>query len=401
MAIIGIIMKASVSSLESSCFSKYPGAPHGHHVIFHAKGPLPAPSPIYIIVIYHILYIIVASSLGRTMPRHDDDSPSANLFPSFFLLPRWLSSSTPGLKLRSAETELRNAIEFCTNWSSKTGSRHISRKKKKDDFETRFIRNFKKKIISTKMKKICCQSTIRNFHAATRIQFTTLSCKTQQYYARNSSSEEPWRNHSTAICRDSVAKRNRITHKGSQGTHKLQLQNRISTHKQKNDDFEAKENHQHQNEKILPKHHSQLSCSHYNTIYDSQLEHTMSITHTAAAARNLGAAIPLRSAETELLNTMEIRTAATQIAAPKPDDWSRHTSRKTTILKHFLKGIWKGKSSASKWKKSAAKAPFATFMQPLQYNLRFSAAKPNSITHAAAAARNLDTTIPLRRAQAE
>ena len=89
LAIIGIITKASVSSLESSCFSKYSGAPQGHHVLFHAKGPPPAPSPIYIIVIYHISYIIVASSLGRTMPRHDDDSPSAtHLFPSFFLLPR-------------------------------------------------------------------------------------------------------------------------------------------------------------------------------------------------------------------------------------------------------------------------------------------------------------------------
>ena len=57
--------------------------------------------------------------------------------------------------------------------------------------------------------------------------------------------------------------------------------------------------------------------------YDLRLSagtHNEHYTHTAAAARNLGAAIPLRSAETELLNTMEIRTAATQIAAPKPDD---------------------------------------------------------------------------------
>ena len=42
----------------------------------------------------------------------------------------------------------------------------------------------------------------------------------------------------------------------------------------------------------------------------------------AAAARNLDAAIPLRSGETELRNAKELRTtakAATQIAAPKPD----------------------------------------------------------------------------------
>ena len=37
-------------------------------------------------------------------------------------------------------------------------------------------------------------------------------------------------------------------------------------------------------------------------------------------------------------------------------------------------------------------------MQPLQYDLRLSAAKDNSIPHAAAAARNLDAAIPLRSA---
>jgi hypothetical protein len=78
-------------------------------------------------------------------------------------------------------------------------------------------------------------------------------------------------------------------------------------------------NHQHQNEKhLLPKQHSQRSDSHYNLICDSQLQNT-SITHAPAAARNLDAAIPLRSAETELQNTIEVRTMATQIAAPKPD----------------------------------------------------------------------------------
>jgi len=44
-----------------------------------------------------------------------------------------------------------------------------------------------------------------------------------------------------------------------------------------------------------------------------------SIVHAAAAARNLDAAIPLRPAETELQNTIELRTMATQIAAPNPD----------------------------------------------------------------------------------
>ena len=56
---------------------------------------------------------------------------------------------------------------------------------------------------------------------------------------------------------------------------------------------------------LLPKHHSAA-------------KDIKNIPHAAAAARNLDAAIPLRSAETEVQNTMELRTAATQIAAPKP-----------------------------------------------------------------------------------
>ena len=66
------------------------------------------------------------------------------------------------------------------------------------------------------MGKICCQSTIRNCHAAITMRFTTLSCKTQQYSARSCSNEEPWRSHPTAICRHWVPKHKRIaTHCGT------------------------------------------------------------------------------------------------------------------------------------------------------------------------------------------
>ena len=44
-----------------------------------------------------------------------------------------------------------------------------------------------------------------------------------------------------------------------------------------------------------------------------------SIAHAAAAPSNLDAAITMRSAETELQNTIELRTTASEIAAPKPD----------------------------------------------------------------------------------
>ena len=43
-----------------------------------------------------------------------------------------------------------------------------------------------------------------------------------------------------------------------------------------------------------------------------------SITHAAAAPSNLDAAITMRSAETELQNTIELHATASAIAAPKP-----------------------------------------------------------------------------------
>ena len=88
-------------------------------------------------------------------------------------------------------------------------------------------------------------------------------------------------------------------------------------------------------------------------------------THAAKARSNLDTAITMRSAETELQNTIELRAMASEIVAPKPDG-SRRQSEKKTILKHFLKGFLEGKSLAPKWRKSANKSHFAAFMQPLQ-----------------------------------
>ena len=44
-----------------------------------------------------------------------------------------------------------------------------------------------------------------------------------------------------------------------------------------------------------------------------------SITRAAVAPSNLDAAITMRSADTELQNTRELRAKALEIAAPKPD----------------------------------------------------------------------------------
>ena len=79
-----------------------------------------------------------------------------------------------------------------------------------------------------------------------------------------------------------------------------------------------------------------------------------SITNAATARSNLDAAITMRSAETELQNTIELRTTASEIVAPKPDLDAR--AKKKTILKHFLKGFLKRKSLAPKWRKSTDKS---------------------------------------------
>ena len=71
-----------------------------------------------------------------------------------------------------------------------------------------------------------------------------------------------------------------------------------------------------------------------------------SIAHAAAAPSNLDAAITMRSAETELQNTIELRTTASEIVAPKPDLDAR--AKKKTILKHFLKEFLEGNSLAPK-----------------------------------------------------
>ena len=53
-----------------------------------------------------------------------------------------------------------------------------------------------------------------------------------------------------------------------------------------------------------------------------------SITHAAAARSNLDAATTMRSAETELQNTKELRATGSEIAAPKPDLDARAKKRR-------------------------------------------------------------------------
>ena len=79
-----------------------------------------------------------------------------------------------------------------------------------------------------------------------------------------------------------------------------------------------------------------------------------SITHAAMAPRNLVAAITVRSAETELRSTIELRTTAPEIEAPKPDFGARE--EKDNFLSTFSKHAITGNSSVPKLRKSADKS---------------------------------------------
>ena len=154
---------------------------------------------------------------------------------------------------------------------------------------------------------------------------------------------------------------------------------------------------------------SQPGCSHSNMIYNLQLQKTIVLRRQPRhQPSNLDAAITMRSAETELQNTIELRATVSEIAAPKPDG-SRRQSRKKTILKHFLKGFLKGKLLVPKVRKSADKSLSqpgcshpntiynlqlqktivlrkqpqhqATFMQPFQYDLQAQIQETHRTTH--------------------
>ena len=79
-----------------------------------------------------------------------------------------------------------------------------------------------------------------------------------------------------------------------------------------------------------------------------------SITNAATARSNLDTAITMRSAETELQNTIELRTTASEIVAPKPGIST--PGRKKDDFVALFKRIFSRKSLAPKWRKAANKS---------------------------------------------
>ena len=93
----------------------------------------------------------------------------------------------------------------------------------------------------------------------------------------------------------------------------------------------------------------------YAAIYDLQLQKPdKSITYAAAAAtpsNDLDAAIlTMRSAVTQLQNTIELRATASETAAPKPDGISTPKRKKDDFVALF-KRIFKRKITSAKMEK--------------------------------------------------
>ena len=74
-----------------------------------------------------------------------------------------------------------------------------------------------------------------------------------------------------------------------------------------------------------------------------------SITHAAKARSNLDAAITMRSAETELQNTRELRAMASEIVAPKPRIST--PERKKDDFEALFKRIFRRKITSAKMEK--------------------------------------------------
>ena len=88
----------------------------------------------------------------------------------------------------------------------------------------------------------------------------------------------------------------------------------------------------------------------------------------------------------------------TGIVAPKLDSTPK---RQKDDFEALFKRNFKRKIISAKIEKICWQITFAALMQPFQYDLRSSAAKDNSITHAAAAPSNLDAATTMRSAETE
>ena len=145
--------------------------------------------------------------------------------------------------------------------------------------------------------------------------------------------KQPWHSHYNAICGDWVAKHNRTTRNGVGNC--SSKTGWISTPERKKDDFEALFKRIFRR-KITGAKMKKICWQITVAAFMQPLQYDLrdpaakvnSITNAATARSNLDAAITMRSAETELQNTIELRTTASEIVAPKPDLDARAKKRR-------------------------------------------------------------------------
>ena len=122
----------------------------------------------------------------------------------------------------------------------------------------------------------------------------------------------------------------------------------ISTPKRQKDDFEALFKRNFKREitigKIANKSLSQPGCSHSNTIYDVQLQKIYYACSRGTGNRD--GATTMRSAETELQNTIELRATVSEMATPKPELDAK--AQKINDFAEFFEIIFKRKITSAK-----------------------------------------------------
>ena len=117
-----------------------------------------------------------------------------------------------------------------------------------------------------------------------------------------------------------------------------------------------------------------------------------SITHAAAAPSNLDAATTHYNAICRHWIAKHNRTTRNSIGNCSSKTKISTPKQKKDDFEALFKRIFKRKITTVKIAKIYSQITIAAWMQPLQYDLRCSAAKDKSITHAAAAPSNVEHT---------
>ena len=213
------------------------------------------------------------------------------------------SNLDAAITMRSAETELQNAIELRATASEIVAPKpDLDARAKKKTILKHFLKGFLEgKSLAPKWRKSAAKSLWQPScsHSKTiyeiQLQKTIVLRMQPQHEATLT---QPL----NAICRDRVAKHNRTTHNGvgncssKTGSRRQSEKKTILKHFLKG--FLERKSLAPKWRKSANKSMSQPSCSHSKTIYEIQLQDN-SITNAATARSNLDAAITMRSAETD------------------------------------------------------------------------------------------------------